>query len=192
MVALRQKGRGGGRGACGSLSRPALFCRALRSPPRRFPPRSALHLHLSPRQNAGPAWRAGAQLNHALRAVMLSPSASARAAQGVRAAPLPAEGSLANTTSDRVWVTALKKEQGANKTGLVLRLFDVCGHADPGPAAGSRVEVGMDARAPVQALAHTDIVELNAAPLPAPPAGGPLSLGVGRCSIETFRVDVGL
>jgi len=151
-------------------------------------PTSKPPTHYASPQGQGPAWRAGAQLNHKLRAVLLPPTVAKP--PRFAAAGLPPAASLLNVTSDRVWVTALKKELGVNKTGVILRLFDVCGHSDAGPAPGAAVGVSLGTR--VTGLAHTDIVELNPQPLPTPVPGEALALHVGRCSIETYRLDVGL
>lgn len=123
------------------------------------------------------------QSNHELRTVVGN-----RAASALQAPSLASRAGLLTVNgSTRAWVSALKKEQG--RDGVVLRMFDVCGHGD-GIAPGGTVTTRL--AYPVHGMAHTDIIELNATPLPPGATNGTWKLPLGRCAIETFLLDAGL
>lgn len=131
-------------------------------------------------QMTGPSWRAGAQFNQKVRAVVLPQQSTARVTlkgPTPSVSALPATQALLTLNTTTAWATALKKEWTGN--GVVVRVFDVAG---TGSVINGHLAV------PVRALAHCDIIELNCRNSSSPQ----LSLPVGKYAIETFRLDVGL
>lgn len=116
--------------------------------------------------------RLARQANHRLRVVPQPPAAAPAA--------LPAAGSFLIVSGDNVHVGAVKKEDGANRTGVIVRVAD---------AEGVDGTSTLWVRGGAKSAAKTSIIEL-APRTPLAVHEGNVTLPVGRWSIETLRIEV--
>ena len=137
-------------------------------------------------------WRAGAQANNALRSVARAlPLAAAGGAVAAPSLPLSAafltvslaDGSGANAEA---WVTAVKKQDGEGRRGLVARLFAV---SDADIAGGVRIASPLWPL--VGGAQSTNLIELEPRDVPGVLANDTaFDVPLGRWAIETFRLGV--
>jgi hypothetical protein len=90
-----------------------------------------------------------------------------------------------SVSADNVWVTAVKKEDGAANAGVAVRLFGV------GPAAQPDVAVTLDTPGAVLSRAlRTNLIELDGVVVPGAAGGTNVTLDVGAWAIETMVLHV--
>lgn len=122
--------------------------------------------------------RSARQANHPLRAVPQPPPPAAGPA--VAAPTLPASGSFLSVSGANLHVGAVKKEDGANPNGVIVRVADA-------ESVASTATLAL--RGGARAAETTSIIEL-APRAPLAVNGGNVTLPVGRWSIETVRLGV--
>lgn len=83
-----------------------------------------------------------------------------------------------------VWITAVKKQDGAGNEGLAVRLFGVSATDQEG------VTLSLNVGSQLAGAATTDLIELNPVPLPGIAGQATVSLDVGHWAIETLALDV--
>lgn len=121
-----------------------------------------------------PDWRAGRQpataANYDLRAVVgAEPRADAN---------LPPTHSFASVSADNLMITAIKK--GEDDDSVVVRLVEM---------DGSDAPASVHLNFPMQAAAHTNLIEEDGQPMPL--ENGELPVHVGHHAIETFKLFPG-
>ena len=122
-------------------------------------------------------WRAGVAPNNPLRSV--TRPLPAPAATDVPAQPLAQ--SFVNASGE-VWVTAVKKEDGVGRDGLIVRLFAVA----PDEAA---VRIAC-AWTLAGGAATTNLIELDAVDVPGSRGASAVDVQLGGFAIETLRLGV--
>jgi alpha-mannosidase len=141
------------------------------------------------------AWRAGVSPNNPLRSVSralpagpaaVAAPAGAATSQATAGAPvqLPLAASFLNVSGE-AWATAVKKEDGAGRSGLIVRLFAVTG-ADA-PAPGVRVASYWPLAG---GAARTNLIELEARDVPGTRGAAAVDIALGGWAIETLRLGV--
>jgi alpha-mannosidase len=137
-------------------------------------------------------WRSGVQANNPLRSVTRTLPAAAAGATATAAPPLPLSAAFLTVSSAagrgddvEAWVTAVKKQDGEGRRGLVARLFAV---SDADIEGGVRIESPWPL---VGGAQHTNLIELDARDVPGVAANDTsFDAPLGRWSIETFRLGV--
>jgi alpha-mannosidase len=106
------------------------------------------------------------------------------------AAPLPFTHAFLNLTSSTgqadpdVWVTAAKKEDGAGRDGVIVRVVGIA--AEDLGAVG----VHLNLFRPLTGAATTNLIELEPQEIPGAAGRDGIDVVVGKWSIETVRLDV--
>jgi len=137
-------------------------------------------------------WRAGVQGNNPLRSVTRTWPAAAAGASVTAAESLPLSAAFLTVSSAagrgedvEAWVTAVKKEDGEGRRGLIARLFAV---SDADLDGGVRIESPWPL---VGGAQHTNLIELDSRDVPGVAANDTaFAAPLGRWSIETFRLGV--
>jgi hypothetical protein len=138
-------------------------------------------------------WRAGVQANYPLRSVARSLPAGGAAAAAAPAAvpPLPLSTGFFSVSpggrgrSAEAWVTAVKKQDGEGRLGLVARLFAV---SDADLAGGVHIASSWPL---VGGAQHTNLIELEPRDIPGVAVNDTgFDVPLGAWAIETFRLGV--
>jgi hypothetical protein len=134
----------------------------------------------------GTGWRSGVQPNYPLRSITRELQIQAAAAAAATADWLPLSASFLNVSassgSAEAWVTAAKKEDGAGRNGLVVRLFSVS-------PVDAQVRLN-SAWSLLGGAQTTNLIELDARDIPGTVGASGVDLQLGHWAIETLRLAV--
>lgn len=129
-------------------------------------------------------WRAGVQPNNPLRSIIFPLKEALSSSSSI----LPLSRSFINVTSaidgslSDSWITAVKKEDGENHDGLIVRLFGVT-------SEDANVTIS-SAWTFVDEAQTTNLIELDGEEIPGTKGGDSVQLLLGHWSIDTLRFAV--
>ena len=159
-----------GKDAAATILQPVLLAtrRSCNGAGNWYPQAGDHHYRFSLTSHAGD-WRngraAGIAANHPLIAVLAKSTAGT----------LPAQMSFASVSAGNIMISTLKK--GEDDQSVVARLYDI---------EGRDAQATLKLVKPIQAAAHTDLLEENPRPLPV--VAGAVAVPVGHHAIETLKI----